>query len=117
MLNELDRAGHLKPDSKFLDLALVMVMALKWSEDQEDHEPEDFEWRNNVVAYAKKGGIDLTTVPLDNAQDLVEGVDDAEIPARVKADQWDFKKKVGRTVFPSKEKAPFGICFSRWRRF
>ena len=29
MLNELSRAGHLKPDSKFQDLALVMGLALK----------------------------------------------------------------------------------------
>ena len=98
MLNELDRAGHLKPDSKFKDLALVMVMALKWSEDQEDYEPEDLEWRNSVVAYAKKGGIDLTATPLLDAQELVKGVEDAEIPARVKADQWDFKKKVCHTL-------------------
>jgi hypothetical protein len=97
MLNELDRTGHLKPESKFQDLALVMGMALKWSDGQEDYgyEPEDLEWRNSVVAYAKKGGIDLTAIPLLDAQELVDGVEDAdEIPARVKADQWDWKKKV-----------------------
>ena len=100
MLNELDRAGHLKPDSKFQDLALVMGLALKWSEGQEDYgyEPEDLEWRNSVVAYAKKGGIDLTTIPLLCPQKLVESVEDAEIPAKVKADQWDFKKKVCRKL-------------------
>jgi len=100
MLNELDRAGHLKPDSKFQDLALVMGMALKWSDGQDDYgyEPEDLEWRNSVVAYAKKGGIDLTTSPIQDVQELVDGVDEAEIPARVKADQWDFKKKVGHTL-------------------
>jgi hypothetical protein len=102
MLNELDRAGHLKPDSKFQDLALVMGLALKWSEGQEDYgyDPEDLEWRNSVVAYAKKGGIDLTTIPLLCPQKLVEGVEDAEIPAKVKADQWDFKKKVCRALTP-----------------
>lgn len=100
MLNELDRAGHLKPDSKFQDLALVMGLALKWSEGQEDYgcEPKDLEWRNSVVAYAKKGGINLTTIPLLGTQKLVEGVEDAEIPAKVKADQWDFKKKVCRKL-------------------
>ena len=52
MLNELDRAGHLKPDSKFQDLALVMGMAIKWFDGQYDYgyEPEDLEWRNSVVA-------------------------------------------------------------------
>jgi hypothetical protein len=96
MLNELDRAEHLKPDSKFLDLGLVMGMALKWSQDQEDYDLEDTEWRNKVVAYAKKGGINLTAIPLHDAQELVGDVEDAEIPARVKADQWDFKKKVSQ---------------------
>ena len=100
MLNELDRAGHLKPDSKFLDLGLVMGMALQWSEDQEDYgyDPEDLEWRNSVVAYAKKSGIELTSIPLLDAKKLVEGVKDVEIPAQVKADQWDWKKKVGRNL-------------------
>jgi hypothetical protein len=100
MLNELDRAGHLKPDSKFQDLALVMGLALKWSEGQEDYgyDPEDLEWRNSVVAYAKKGGIDLTAIPLLDAKKLVGGVEDVEIPAQVKADQWDWKKKVGRNL-------------------
>jgi len=100
MLNEPDRADHLTPDSKFQDLALVMGMALKWSDGQDDYgyEPEDLEWRNIVVAYAKKGGIDLTTSPIQDVQTLVDDVDEAEIPARVKADQWDFKKKVGRSL-------------------
>lgn len=97
MLNELDRSGHLKPDSKFLDLGLVMGMALEWSQGQEDYELEDIEWCNNVVAYAKKGGIDLADIPLDDVEKLVDGIEDVEIPARVKADQWDFKKKVGHS--------------------
>lgn len=100
MLNELNRAGHLKPNSKFQDLALLMGLVLKWSDGQEDYgyDPEDLEWRNSVVAYAKKGGIDLTTIPLLGAQKLVEGVKDNEIPAKVKADQWDIKNKVCRKL-------------------
>lgn len=108
MLNELDRAGHLKPDSKFLDLALVMGMALEWSDGQEDYgyEPEDLEWRSSVVAYARKGEIDLAEIPLHDVEKLIDGVEDAEIPARVKADQWDFKKKVSHV-----EKSLFGGFF------
>jgi len=49
------------------------------------------------VAYAKKGGIDLADIPLDDVEKLVDGIEDVEIPARVKADQWDFKKKVGHS--------------------
>ncbi|KAM0711343.1 hypothetical protein Q7P35_002083 [Cladosporium inversicolor] len=93
MFNELDRAGHLKPDSKFQYLGLIMGMALKWSQDQEDYELEDIEWRNSVVAYAKKGGIDLADIPLDDVEKLMDGIEHVEIPAHVKADQWEFKKK------------------------
>lgn len=96
MLNELDRANLLKPDSKFQDLGLVMCMALKWSDGEEDpHGEENVEWRNNVVAYAKKGGIDLGATPLNDAPELVDGVDDAEALGKAKADRWDWKKRVG----------------------
>jgi hypothetical protein len=65
-------------------------MALEWSDGQ-----DDLEWRNSVVAYAKKGDIDLAEIPIHDVGKLVDGVKDAEIPARVEADQWDFKKTVG----------------------
>jgi len=86
----------LKPDSKFPDLSLVMAMALKWSDGQEDYgyDEEHLEWRNSVVAYAKKAGIDLAASPLHDAQELVDGVDDAEALGKAKADLWDWKKKV-----------------------
>lgn len=99
MFNELDRAGHLKPDSKFQYLGLIMGMALKWSQDQEDYELEDIEWRNSVVAYAKKGGIDLADIPLDDVEKLMDGIEHVEFPAHVKADQWEFKKKVGQVIY------------------
>jgi len=100
VLNELDRADRLKPDSKFQDLSLVMAMALKWSADQEDYgyDEEHLEWRNSVVAYAKKAGIDLVaTAPLHDAQELVDGVDEVEDLGNTKADLWDWKKKVSYT--------------------
>jgi hypothetical protein len=98
MLNELDRAGLLKPDSKFQDLSLVMGMALEWSDDQEDpFGEENLEWRNSVVAYAEKGGINLAESPLQRAQELLDAVDDAEALVKAKADRWDWKKKVGHT--------------------
>jgi hypothetical protein len=100
MLNELDRADLLKPDSKFQDLSLVMGMALKWSDGQIDYgyDEEHPEWRNSVVAYANKGGIDLAASPLHEAPELVDGVDDAEVAGKAKVDRWDWKKRVGPTL-------------------
>jgi hypothetical protein len=85
-LNALDIAGELKSDSKFKDLALVISYFLAWSEDMEaygieedesgdkkgewyeDVDPDEaektldktggFDWRKQVVAYAKKAGVD-----------------------------------------------------------
>ncbi len=85
-LNALDIAGELKPESKFQDLALVISYFLAWSEDMdtygveedkdgdkegkwyEDVDPDEaeksidksggFDWRKQVVAYAKKSGVD-----------------------------------------------------------
>ena len=101
MLNELDRAEHLKPDSKIQDLPLVMLMTLKWSYGQEDIDEEYLAWRNTVVAYAKKGGIDLKSTPLGGAQKLLDSVDEEQAnedlgPA--KADRWGWKQKVSRIL-------------------
>ena len=99
MLHELDRAGDLKPDSKFQDLGLVMCMALEWTDGQEDYGTDegDLNWRNTIVAYAEKGGIDLQSMPIWNAQVLVEDVDDHQandVSGQSKADRWDWRKKV-----------------------
>lgn len=103
MLNELDRAGCLKPDSQYQDLGLVMLMAIKWSDGREDYgiDEENLEWRNTVVAYAKKGGIDLKSTPLGGAEKLLESIDDDQAnedlgPA--KADRWGWKAKVSQSL-------------------
>lgn len=99
MLNELDRTENLKPDSKYQDLALVMLMAIKWSHGQEDYgiDEEELDWRNTIVAYAKKGGIDLKSTPLGGAEKLLESVDDKKADEDLgpaKADRWGWKAKV-----------------------
>lgn len=98
MLHELDRAGELKEESKFQDLGLVMCMALEWTDGQIDLDEDDTAWRNTVVAYAKKGNIDLQSMPIWNAQKLAEDVDDdqaSDVSGQSKADRWDWRKMVG----------------------
>jgi hypothetical protein len=96
MLNELDRAGHLKPDSQFRDLSLVMCLALKWADSRDALEDEDLVWTGTVVAYAKKGGIDLESTPLRGAKELIECVDENadEDLSNAKADRWAWRKQV-----------------------
>lgn len=103
MLHELDRAGELQQDSKFKDLGLVMCMALEWTDGQEDYGTDegDLNWRNTIVAYARKAGIDLQSVPIFNAQELVDGVDDDladDVSGQSKADRFDWRKNVSRAL-------------------
>ena len=105
-LHAIDRAGKLTKDSEFRDLGLVMNMYLKWSHGWDDYDEEDSEysdedvddekapWRANVVAYAKKAGIDLKTVGCAVTDELTE-VEDAEpLEKCKKADRWNWKKIV-----------------------
>lgn len=61
-LDAIDYAGQLKAQSRFKDLALVMSLWLKWSWGLQDHgvgDDGEVDWQKDIVAYAKKGGIDL----------------------------------------------------------
>lgn len=103
MLNELDRAGLLKPDSRLKDLPLVMAWYLEWSKDLDGmgFDNGELDWRAQVVAYAKKGQIDLATSGLFGAAERVaaleeeEGEGDEGIPpleGQAKSDRWGWKK-------------------------
>jgi hypothetical protein len=99
MLNELDRTGHLKPDSQFRDLSLVMCLAIKWGNSMQDwcmDESDHLGWRGTIVAYAKKGGIDLAAAPLSDAQELIDSVDyrAEDDLGKAKVDRWGWRKKV-----------------------
>jgi hypothetical protein len=96
MLDELDRAGHLKPDSQFRDLSPVMCLTHKWADTQDALEDEDLAWAGTVVAYAGKSGIDLESTPLRGAKELIESVDENadEDLGKAKADRWARRKQV-----------------------
>lgn len=88
--------GPLKTDSKFLDLSLVMCLALRWAGEQDALEDDHLAWLGTVVAYAKKGGIDLESAPLREAKKLIDGVDESagEELGKAKADRWAWRKQV-----------------------
>lgn len=92
-LNEMDKKGELKGNSKFIDLGLVMALYLKWSVDPADIPIEEVqEWQPHVVAYAKKAGLDLAkqgVEPLDST--LSQHQDVAPMSSNK---DWAYSKKV-----------------------
>lgn len=95
LLNEVDLAGQLKPDWEIRDLALVMAMYLQWAYDKPDYGLEDVKWMKDVVAYAKKGGIDLKAAPLCTVGDRLKKFSKTvALKGEAKADRWKFSKKV-----------------------
>jgi hypothetical protein len=59
-LSMVERAGELKPDSKFLDLGIVISTYLRWTLEATEvcMEDEEFAWYQDVVAYFERSGID-----------------------------------------------------------
>ena len=102
LLNEIDMAGLLKPDTEIHDLGLVMCMALEWTDRREEHEIDrsDLEWRNTVVAYAAKAKIDLNDAPLRNARTLVAGIGKVTaLVGNARSGRWKWVRKVGPDCF------------------
>lgn len=59
-LNSIEQAGELKPDSKYMDLPLVIGYFLEWSHDLPGYgiEGNAVSWRNDAVAYFKDANLD-----------------------------------------------------------
>ncbi|KAF2464874.1 uncharacterized protein BDR25DRAFT_172186, partial [Lindgomyces ingoldianus] len=59
-LSAIKLMGELKPDSKFLDLPLVITSFLRWSYSLPDYgiEGDTVAWRRDAVAYFKTAGLD-----------------------------------------------------------
>lgn len=75
-LHAVDRAGRLTKDSELRDLGLVMSLYLEWSHGLEDYglnENDDMPWREHILAYAKKAGIDLKAVGCNSMSRVLEG--------------------------------------------
>lgn len=96
MLNELDQADLLKPDSRIKDLGIVMACYLHWGEAEETYGSEELSFPEVIIAYAKKAGIVLEHAGPYVIKEALEKYDhDVDpLPGKAKADRWSWKKKV-----------------------
>jgi hypothetical protein len=128
-LNAVDIAGELKADSKFKDLALVISYFLAWSEDlesygveedegqdkegewYEDVDPEEaekttgknggFDWRKQLVSYAKKARVDPAKGVYGTAKLLKKYDMDEDLKTPWQG-RWRWDARVSVNLLPSK---------------
>jgi hypothetical protein len=96
-LNFVDVAEQLKPASEIHDLELVMALYLYWSKDLEAYgiDEEDLDWREHVLAYAKKGSLDLDTISCGKLKEELESLSDMDpVKGSTNAGRWHWPKKV-----------------------
>lgn len=114
-LNELDRVGQLKKDSRFLDLGHVMAMFLLWSKtatgmtvegrirhdpyDDDDAELEMYEWVGPLLAYAAKADIDLAEQRVSGIDKVLKRTTVGGLRGSAKADKWDWTATVSSFLF------------------
>lgn len=102
MLNSLDRAGQLKPDSDFKDLALVsglyMLLPDHFSESYDD---EVLDWKIHIGDYMKTKKIDSTFVhgsPELDTEGEVDALDERDGIPKAGVDRWGFKNAVSSST-------------------
>lgn len=99
MFNELDLAGQLKADSDIKDIGLVVSLIMHWANDLPPYGIEKVDWCKDVVAYAKKAGVDLIATGSHTASKDLESLKEehgeiAALKGAAKADRWGWKKNV-----------------------
>ena len=94
VLDVIDHAKELKPNSAYRDLGLVMSLYLKWTQDLAVDFDGDEEWREHVVAYAKKGGIDLKASGCRGIAESLEELEDVEALQNNAVGRWKWTSKV-----------------------
>ncbi|KAI1141554.1 hypothetical protein F5Y05DRAFT_373042 [Hypoxylon sp. FL0543] len=97
-LNELDRAKYLKPDSEIKDLGLIISYYLYWASILKDQHRIELPFRKEVVAYARKAGIDLSVAGCYGTDERVRALEKEvgrikPLSGSVKPDRWEWKKK------------------------
>lgn len=114
-LNELDRIGQFKADSRFLDLGHVMALFLLWSKtpqstlieyplssDDEDDgiEAETVDWQETLVAYAEKVKIDLADQGVAGVSSILDGVFAEPLEGKAKVERWKWTALVCTFMAP-----------------
>ncbi|KAF3008682.1 hypothetical protein E8E13_009240 [Curvularia kusanoi] len=95
-LAALDFAGHLKPDTEFPDIPIVVTSLLEFSKDLPEYgiEDEAITWRPHAATYFKKGkfadekGITDTKKILETAK----GGSEAQLAKKTDKDPWGWDK-------------------------
>ncbi|KAI0887999.1 uncharacterized protein GGS22DRAFT_154775 [Annulohypoxylon maeteangense] len=103
-LNELDRAKILKADSDIKDLGLVITFYLYWADEHQRLREQGIElpFRKEVIAYAKKAGVDLKIAGCYGTDAKVQALEKERgkpikpLSGSPKSDRWDWKKKFKR---------------------
>lgn len=98
VLNEFDHVKLLKADSEIKDLGLIMTYYLYWVDTLKGRGLE-LPFRKEVVAYAKKAGIDLKDAGLFGTEERVKELEKEvgkvkPLSGKAQPDRWDWKKKV-----------------------
>jgi len=99
MLAELELNGHLKRDSEFRDLGLVMIEYIRMGEEWADYGFDEDGWVEHIVSYALKYNIDLGFTSYfksewDNQRKQLGDASTLPDPTSKRNDPWDWKKKV-----------------------
>ncbi|KXT18473.1 hypothetical protein AC579_2240 [Pseudocercospora musae] len=101
-LNELDRIGQLKKDSKFRDLGHVMALYLLFSKTHDTTEieygahdldgdrevAETIDWQDALVAYAEKAGVDLLDQGVSGINEVLAKVVGYTDIGKAKVERW-----------------------------
>jgi hypothetical protein len=95
-LAALDFAGHLKPDTEFLDVPIVITSLLEFTSGFPEYGLENtaISWRRHAAAYFKKGGF-ANEKGISNTEKILEsapGGSEADLAERSDRDPWGWKE-------------------------
>jgi len=95
-LAALDFAGHLKPDTEFLDVPIVITSLLEFTSGFPEYGLENtaISWRRHAAAYFKKGGF-ANEKGISSNEKILEsapGGSEADLAERSDRDPWGWKE-------------------------
>ena len=97
-LHAIETAGELKPDSRLLDLTLVIGYYIEFSHDLPEYgiEGDCVAWRKEAIAYFEQGKLDTSKALASTELRIATLKDDKEpgsVEKTTKADKWSWDAK------------------------